>query len=93
MKQIFITVVMGALLVLPGFGTSYAQAPMANEKTASRDVKGWMKSARFILGVYNVEDMIQIPGTRWIVGSGVNTQGPGMEDKVITKNYLHVFDA
>jgi len=58
-----------------------------------RDVEGWMKSAKFIVGVYNVEDMIQIPGTRWIVGSGVTTQGPGMEDKVITKDYLHVFDA
>jgi len=52
-----------------------------------------MKSAHFILGVYSVEDMLQIPGTRWIVGSGVNTQGPGMEDQVIRKNYLHLFDA
>jgi len=60
---------------------------------ANRDVEGWMKSAHFILGVYSVEDMIQIPGTLWIVGSGVNTQGPGMQDKVITKNYLHLFDA
>jgi len=58
-----------------------------------RDVAGWMKSAKFIVGVYNVEDMLQIPGTLWIVGSGVNTQGPGMEDQVITKNYLHLFDA
>jgi hypothetical protein len=29
-----------------------------------RDVEGWMKSAHFIPGVYNVEDIIQIPGTR-----------------------------
>ena len=60
---------------------------------ANRDVAGWMKSVKFIVGVYSVEDMLQIPGTRWIIGSGVTTQGPGMEDKVITKNYLHVFDA
>lgn len=52
-----------------------------------------MKSAKFIVGVYSVEDMLQIPGTHWIVGSGVNTQGPGMEDQVIRKNYLHLFDA
>jgi len=58
-----------------------------------RDVAGWMKSAKFIVGCYNVEDLVQIPGTRWIVGSGVTTQGPGMEDKVITKDYLHLFDA
>jgi len=58
-----------------------------------RDVEGWMKSARFIVGVYNVEDLVQIPGTQWIVGSGVTTQGPGMEDQVITKDYLHIFDA
>jgi len=60
---------------------------------ANRDVAGWMKSSKFIVGVYNVEDLIQIPGTRWIVGSGVINFGPGMEDKVITKDYLHVFDA
>lgn len=57
------------------------------------DVEGWMKSAKFIVGCYNVEDMLLIPGTHWIVGSGVITQGPGMEDKVITKDYFHVFDA
>jgi hypothetical protein len=56
-------------------------------------VARWMKSAHFIVGVYSVEDLIQIPGTRWIVGSGLTTQGPGMADQVITKNYLHVFDA
>lgn len=60
---------------------------------STRDVEGWMKSARFILGVYNVEDMIQIPGTRWIVGSGVIVYGPGMADRFILKDYLHVFDA
>jgi len=60
---------------------------------ANRDVEGWMNSAKFIVGVYSVEDMLQIPGTLWIVGSGVTTQGPGMEDQVIRKNYLHLFDA
>ncbi len=60
---------------------------------ANRDVEGWMKSAKFIVGVYNVEDMIQIPGTRWIIGSGVINNGPGMADKFILKDYLHVFDA
>ncbi len=60
---------------------------------ATRDVAGWMKSAKFIFGVYNVEDMLQIPGTRWIVGSGVINNGPGMADKYILKDYLHLFDA
>ncbi|MGD8316185.1 MAG: hypothetical protein PVH21_04515 [Myxococcales bacterium] len=58
-----------------------------------RDVEGWMKSAHFIPGVYNMEDIIHIPETRWIVGSGLTTMGPGMDDPVIVKNYLHVFDA
>jgi hypothetical protein len=58
-----------------------------------RDVDGWMKSAHFIVGVYNVEDMIQLPETRWIIGSGLTTLGPGEDDQVITQNYLHVFDA
>lgn len=35
-----------------------------------RDVDGWMEPAHSILGVYNVKDMIQIPGTKWIIGSG-----------------------
>lgn len=57
------------------------------------NVEDWMKSAHFIVGCYNVEDLIQIPGTRWIIGSGVINFGPGMADKVILKDYLHVFDA
>jgi len=60
---------------------------------AARDVAGWMKSAHFIVGCYSVEDLVQIPGTPWIVGGGLTTLGPGMPDEVITKNYLHVFDA
>lgn len=59
---------------------------------ANRDVDGWLQSAHFIVGCYNVEDLIQIPGTRWIVGGGLTTGGPGMADQVTTKNYLHVFD-
>ena len=60
---------------------------------ANRTVDDWMKSAHFILGVYNVEDLIQIPGTRWIIGSGVTQMGPGMPDKVLKQDFLHVFDA
>ncbi|WP_455387845.1 hypothetical protein [Petrachloros mirabilis] len=56
-------------------------------------IEAYLKTARFIVGVYNVEDLIQIPGTRWIVGSGVITGGPGMNDRFILKDYLHVFDA
>lgn len=75
-----------ASLCLPlAFGaTAFAQ---------EADTERWMKFAHFIVGVYNVEDMIQIPGTRWIIGSGLTTMGPGMADRVITKNYLHLFDA
>lgn len=57
------------------------------------EVDRLMKSARFIVGVHNVEDLIQIPGTRWIIGSGLTTMGPGMADPVNTRNYLHLFDA
>jgi hypothetical protein len=60
---------------------------------ATRDVDGWMRSARFVLGCYNVEDLLLIPGTRWIVGSGVINNGPGMSDKYNSKDYLHLFDA
>jgi len=84
---------MTALLVIAGLGAGHAQDAKANATMANRDVAGWMKSARFIVGVYNVEDMLQIPGTRWIVGSGVIVYGPGMADRYILKNYLHVFDA
>ncbi len=58
-----------------------------------RSVGDWMKSANFILGVYSVEDIVQIPSTKWIVGSGLTTQGPGMDYKYTKKNYLHLFDA
>ena len=50
-------------------------------------------NAKYILGVYNVEDIIQIPGTKWIVGGGITGYGPGFNDQVITKNYLHLFHA
>ena len=65
----------------------------ATATAQNRDVAGWMKSSKFIVGCYNVEDLVQIPGSPWIVGSGVTTQGPGINDKVITKNYLHIFDS
>ncbi|MBD0402974.1 SMP-30/gluconolactonase/LRE family protein [Flammeovirga sp. EKP202] len=52
-----------------------------------------MNNAKYIIGVYNVEDMILIPGTKWIVGGGITAYGPGAEDQVITKNYLHLFDS
>lgn len=58
-----------------------------------RDVEGWMESANFILGVYSAEDIVQIPGTKWIVASGLTTQGPGMDYRFTKKNYLHLFDA
>lgn len=25
---------------------------------------------KFICGVYNAEDLVQVPGTKWIIGSG-----------------------
>lgn len=57
-------------------------------------VEAWMNSnVRWILGVYNVEDFLVIPGTHWIIGSGLNMYGPGFKDSVIKKNYLHLFDA
>ena len=63
------------------------------EALADRDVEGWMKSAHFIVGCYDVEDLIQIPGTKWIIGSGVTEIGPGMADRVIKQDFLHVFNA
>lgn len=52
-----------------------------------------MATAKFIIGMYNVEDIIQIPGTKWIVGGGITSYGPGSFDKVITTGYWHLFDA
>ncbi len=65
----------------------------ASTPSLARDAENWMKDANFILGVYNVEDMLQIPDTRWIVGSGLRAYNAGFVDNVIKKNYLHVFDA
>jgi hypothetical protein len=50
-------------------------------------------TAKYILGVYNVEDILQIPNTKWIVGGGITGYGPGFKDQVITKNFLHLFNA
>ena len=58
-----------------------------------RDVEGWMQSANFIVGIYYAEDIIQIPGTRWIIASGLATQGPGMHYRYTKGNYLHLLDA
>lgn len=52
-----------------------------------------MASAKFLYGFYNVEDLIQIPGTRWIVGGGITCYGPNFCDSVITTGHWHLFDA
>lgn len=57
-----------------------------------RDVDSWMELANFILGVYSAEDIIQIPGTRWIFGSSVTTQGPGKDYGHLKKSCLHLFN-
>jgi len=91
---IFTGLLLAFFLTAPALAADNQAKPQSKSQTkASRDVAGWMKSAKFIVGAYNVEDMILIPGTRWIIGSGLTTQGPGMDNKYITKNYLHVFDA
>ena len=53
----------------------------------------FMASAKFLYGFYNVEDIIQIPGTKWIVGGGITAYGPNFWDQVITTGYWHLFDA
>ena len=60
---------------------------------AEKTVQELMSTATFILGCYNVEDIIQIPGTKWIVGGGITCYGAGLCDKVISTNYWHLFDA
>src|SRR5258708_28644717 len=40
----------------------------------------------FICGVTNVEDLILVPNTKWVIGSGFT-------DQVTTLNYLHLFDS
>ncbi|MBC7006148.1 hypothetical protein BIZ37_26665 [Photobacterium sp. BZF1] len=52
-----------------------------------------MSNAKFLYGFYNVEDIIQIPGTKWIVGGGITCYGPNFLDDVITTGFWHVFDA
>lgn len=61
--------------------------------TSEEKVKELMRGAKFLLGFYNVEDLIQIPGTKWIVGGGITCYGPNFCDKVITTGYWHLFDA
>jgi len=40
----------------------------------------------FICGVTNVEDLILVPNTKWVIASGFT-------DQVTTQNYLHLFDS
>ncbi|NMF33339.1 hypothetical protein HHH56_00870 [Flammeovirga yaeyamensis] len=58
-----------------------------------KTVEQFMSNAKFNIGFYNVEDIIQIPGTNWIVGGGITCYGPNFWDKVITTGYWHLFDA
>ena len=68
---------------------SETQAEMAQNKAIDK----WMESANFILGIYYPEDIIQIPGTKWILATGLTSQGPGMGYKYTKKNYLHLLNA
>ena len=61
--------------------------------TDQAKVNQLMESAKFLIGLYNVEDITQIPGTKWIVGGGITCYGPKFWDKVITTGYWHLFDA
>ncbi|KXX67631.1 hypothetical protein [Flammeovirga sp. SJP92] len=58
-----------------------------------KTVEQFMSNAKFNIGLYNVEDIIQIPGTNWIVGGGITCYGPNFWDKVITTGFWHLFDA
>lgn len=51
-----------------------------------------MNNEKYIIGVYNVEDILLIPGTKWVIGGGITSYGPGVNDCVITKNYFHLFN-
>ncbi|MEQ9696137.1 hypothetical protein [Shimia sp. SDUM112013] len=61
--------------------------------TTEDRIKNLLASAKYLYGFYNVEDIIQIPGTKWIVGGGITCYGPNFCDKVITTGYWHLFDA
>ena len=58
----------------------------------TRSHEDWMKSAHFIRGIYNCEDFMVIPGTKWIVGGGLLAYNAGFVDAVMKQNYLHLFD-
>lgn len=84
-----------AMLGAPALSAASDAKSTGGENTTAteRRVEKLMASARFLYGFYNVEDIIQIPGTQWIVGGGITCYGPNFCDKVITTGYWHLFDA
>lgn len=65
-------------------------SPLGKINRSHKYRRGLDGIGHFIPGVRSVEDLAQISGTCWIVGSGQTTLGFGMDDPAITKNYLHL---
>ena len=82
-----------AMTVIPPY--AHAQLATVDKDDAAKQAqfKALMESAKYLWGFYNVEDIIQIPGTKWIVGGGITCYGPNFCDQVITTGYWHLFDA
>ncbi len=83
------------LLVISLLFVFEAQAQKKERKKTDQPnpvIEDLMKSSKFIPGVYNVEDFMVLPGTKWIVGSGLLAYNAGFVDPIMKQNYLHLFD-
>ena len=73
-----------ACVAFSGAAEAQSGAPLAN---SCRDYGVKMQ---FICGVHNAEDLAQVPGTSWIIGSGLATPGqPGSGGLVIVDTRSH----
>ena len=81
MKPIPFAAALGAALALAGLSSSPAPAqPQATAAPAAAPSCGPGAAETFICGVRNPEDLVLVPGTKWIIGSGLavaNQAGSG----------------
>lgn len=71
--------------------TASESAPAQAKAPADQSCNSHGVKLRFICGIYNAEDLVQVPDSDWIIGSGLATDDrPGSGGLVVIDGHSHI---